>query len=134
MKKIMIVDDEYDQIYTIKEALEDSQEYEVTPANNGNECLEILKKSEEIPDLILLDIMMSDTSGWEVFDRLKGNQLWKDIPIVFLTARTDKVAENAGVILGDDFLEKPVDIEELKKRIDKILDERDQKHHLHESN
>ncbi len=77
---------------------------------------------------------MSDMSGWEVFDRLKGNQLWKDIPIVFLTARTDKVAENAGVILGDDFLEKPVDIEELKKRIDKILDERDQKHHPYESN
>ena len=128
LKKIMIVDDESDQIYTIKEALEDSQEYEVTPANNGDECLELLKKSEEIPDIILLDIMMPNMSGWEVFDRMKSNQSWKDIPIVFLTARTDKIAENAGEILGDAFIEKPVDIEDLKRRIDKILNDRNQKH------
>ena len=128
MKRIMIVDDESDQIYTIKEALEDSQEYKVTPAKNGNECLELLKNSEEVPDLILLDIMMPDMSGWEVFDNLKSNPSWKDIPIVFLTARTDRIAENAGEFLGDDFIEKPVDMEELKRRIDKVIEEHGQKH------
>ena len=127
MKRVMIVDDESDQIYTIKEALEDSQEYEVTPANNGNECLELLKNSKEIPDLILLDIMMPDMSGWEVFDNLKDNPLWKDIPIVFLTGRTDRIAENAGEFLGDDFIEKPVDMEELKQRIAKVIGEHGQK-------
>ena len=95
-------------------------EYEVIPARNGVECFELLKNNE-IPDLILLDIMMPEMSGWQVFDKLKENPAWKDIPIVFLTARTDEMAENAGSFLGDDYIEKPVDAKELKKRIDKVL-------------
>ena len=58
---------------------------------------------------------------WEVFDKLKENTSWKDIPIVFLTARTDEITENAGGFLGDDYIEKPVRTEELKKRIGKVL-------------
>lgn len=58
---------------------------------------------------------------WEVFDKLKENPLWKDIPVVFLTSRTDEIAERAGKILGDDFIEKPAKAEELKNRIDKVL-------------
>ncbi|MCK4348217.1 MAG: response regulator [Thermoplasmatales archaeon] len=122
MKKIMLVDDEEDQVFGIKTALEytGGDEYEVIPARNGAECFELLKNNET-PDLILLDIMMPGMSGWEVFDKLRDNPSWKDIPIVFLTARTDRIAENAGSFLGDDFIEKPVDAEELKNRIDKVL-------------
>jgi CheY-like chemotaxis protein len=123
MKKIMMVDDEEDQIFGIKTALEKKygDEYKVIPANNGAECFELLKNNE-LPDLILLDIMMPEMSGWQVFDKLKENPSWKDIPVVFLTARTDEIAENAGGFLGDDYIEKPVRTEELKKRIDKLLD------------
>ena len=122
MKKIMLVDDEEDQVFGIKTALEytGGDEYEVIPARNGAECFELLKNNE-IPDLILLDIMMPEMSGWQVFDKLKENPSWKDIPIVFLTARTDEIAERAGGFLGDDFIEKPVDAKDLKKRIDKVL-------------
>jgi len=122
MKKIMCVDDEEDQIFGIKTALEHTggDEYEVIPAHSGTECFKLLKNNE-IPDLILLDIMMPEMSGWQVFDKLKENPSWKDIPIVFLTARTDEIAENAGSFLGDDFIEKPVDAKELKNRIDKVL-------------
>ena len=87
---------------------------------NKIDCF-VLLKNNEIPDLILLDIMMPETSGWAVFDKLKENPSWKDIPVVFLTVRTDEIAENAGSFLGDDYIEKPVDAEELKKRIDKVL-------------
>ena len=123
MKKIMLVDDEEDQVFGIKKALEDKygDEYKVIPANNGAECFELLKNNE-LPDLILLDIMMPEMSGWEVFDKLRDNPSWEKIPIVFLTARTDRIAENAGDFLGDDYIEKPVDAEELKKRIDKVLE------------
>ena len=118
----MMVDDEEDQIFGIKIALEDSygDEYEVIPAHNGAECFELLKNNEK-PDLILLDIMMPEMSGWRVFDKLKDNPLWKDIPVIFLTARTDEIAEKAGEFLGEDYIEKPVNAEELKNRIDKIL-------------
>ena len=51
---------------------------------------------------------MLEMSGWQVFDKLKENPLWKDIPVVFLTARTDEIAENTGGFFGDDYIEKPV--------------------------
>ncbi|MEA3457084.1 MAG: response regulator [Candidatus Thermoplasmatota archaeon] len=123
MKKIMLVDDEPDFAFGIKKALEKKygDEYEVIHANNGTECFELLKNNE-VPDLILLDIMMPGMSGWEVFDTLRDNPSWGKIPVVFLTARTDRIAENAGDFLGDDYIEKPVDAEELKKRVDKVLE------------
>ncbi|MCK5342393.1 MAG: response regulator, partial [Candidatus Heimdallarchaeota archaeon] len=75
-------------------------------------------------DIILLDIMMPEMSGWEVYDKLRDNPAWQDIPIVFLTARTDRIAENAGEFLGDDYIEKPVDIKVLQQRIDRIVEKR----------
>lgn len=121
MKKIMIVDDEPDQIFTIKTSIEDVREdFKIISANSGIECIEKLKKNE-IPELILLDIMMPEMSGWEVLNIIRENPAWKDIPIVFLTARTDETAENAGKFLADDYIEKPYDIQELINRIDNVL-------------
>lgn len=122
MKKIMLVDDEEDLIFSIKTALEDKygDELEIIPANSGMKCLELLKNNE-MPDLILLDIMMPGMNGWEAFKKLKDNPSWRHIPILFLTARTDRIAKNAGGFLGDDYIEKPVTPEELKERIDKVL-------------
>jgi len=122
MKKIMLVDDERDQIFGIKTALEESYqgEFNVISAESGAKCIELLE-NETNPDLILLDIMMPEMSGWEVYDKIRDNPKWNSIPIVFLTARTDRIAENAGEFLGDDYIEKPIEVEELKNRIDKVL-------------
>ncbi len=118
----MIVDDEPDQIFTIKTSIEDVREdFKIISANSGIECIEKLKKNE-IPELILLDIMMPEMSGWEVLNIIRENPAWKDIPIVFLTARTDETAENAGKFLADDYIEKPYDIHELINRIDNVLE------------
>ena len=126
MKKIMIVDDEPDQIFGIKTAMEEiySNEYEVISAESGKKCFELLE-NDKVPDLILLDIMMPEMSGWEVYDKLRDNPSWRTIPIVFLTARTDRIAENAGEFLGDDYIEKPIEIEELRNRIEKVLNKTD---------
>lgn len=121
MIKIMIVDDDPAQIFTVEKILEEVEgKYKVISANSGMDCLQLLKNNE-IPDIILLDIMMPEMSGWETLDRLKENKDWRDIPIVFLTARTDKVAENAGRFLGEDYIEKPYEPEDLMRRIDKVL-------------
>ena len=121
MKKIMVVDDDPNQISTVKYVLESSdKQYKVISANSGIQCLQLLANNQ-IPDLILLDIMMPEMSGWEVFNRLKEKSLWKNIPVIFLTARKDKLAENAGGFLGDDYIEKPYNREDLIKRIDNVL-------------
>jgi len=118
-KKIIVVDDNPDIIISIKSGLEVlADDYEIIGVESGEKCLELLEK--DTPDLILLDIMMPEMSGWETFDKLKENASWGKIPVVFLTARTDKVAKNAGGFLGDDYIEKPFEIADLKRRIDEI--------------
>ena len=126
MKRILLVDDEQDQIFVIKIALEDSYqgEFEIIAAENGEKCLNFLKEGKN-PDLILLDIMMPEMSGWEVYDKIRDNPDWRHIPIVFLTARTDRIAENAGEFLGDDFIEKPIEIDQLRKRINSVLEKKE---------
>ena len=95
-------------------------DYKVTCAYNGIECLELLKNNK-IPDLILLDIMMPGMDGWETFKNLQENPVWKNIPVFFLTSRTDAVANNACDLLAADFIQKPYDIKDLKIRINKVL-------------
>ena len=106
MKKIMVVDDEPDQVFTIKKTLEElDHEYEVIGANSGEQCLEFLKNNH-IPDLIILDIMMPGLSGWETYSLIRGNGSWENIPVIFLSARKDTVAKKAGVFYGEDFIER----------------------------
>jgi DNA-binding response OmpR family regulator len=122
MKKIMIVDDEQDQIATFKYVVQSSKSnYEIISVNDGMQCLQLLKNNQ-IPDLILLDIMMPKMSGWEVFKRIKEIPSCKDVPIIFLTARTDVMAKKAGSFLGDDYIEKPFDSQNLLKRINEVLE------------
>ena len=121
-KKIMVVDDDSAVVLIVKSGIESiDKDYEITTATSGKECLELLKNNK-IPDLILLDIMMPEISGWEIYKKLKAHDMWRKIPVVFLTARTDRAARDAGGFLGDDYIEKPFIIPELKDRIDKILE------------
>jgi two-component system response regulator VicR len=122
MKKIMFVDDEKDQIFSIKTGFEQEypNEYEIIGVKSGKKCIEMLEKNVK-PDLILLDIMMPEMDGWEVFDKIKANHSWRKIPIIFLTARSDGLAKSAGSMIADDYIEKPIDIQELKTRIDNVL-------------
>ena len=119
-KKIMIIDDEHDILFSVAQILKLSN-YEVTGVESGRECFEILQQGE-IPDLIILDIMMPVMSGWEVQRKLEGNMDWKEIPIIFLTARTTPTAEEMCRRLGRDYITKPFDVNDLKKRIDKIFE------------
>ena len=120
-QKIMLVDDNTDFTYIVKKRLEKiSEKYEVINANSGKECFELLEHGI-LPDIILLDIMMPDIEGWDVFVKLKEKIEWKEIPVVFLTAKTDSYSKCFGDITADDYIEKPIEIEELKKRIDKVL-------------
>jgi CheY-like chemotaxis protein len=119
-KKIMVVDDESDILLTLGQTLEFSG-YEVMKASNGKECLELLEKDEK-PDLILLDIMMPEMSGWDVFTKIKEKPACKNIPIVFLTAKNDDYSVGFGKFSADDYITKPFEIQYLKEKIQKILE------------
>jgi DNA-binding response OmpR family regulator len=119
-KKIIVVDDNPDVILSVKHGIEEiDKDFQIQGVESGEKCLELLET--EIPDLILLDIMMPGMSGWKTFDKIKENEKWKQIPVVFLTARTDRVAKNAGGFLAEDYIEKPFNIEDLHNRIKSVI-------------
>ncbi len=84
-KKILTCDDEKNIVRLIQVNLE-RQGYEVITAYNGRECLE--KVSLHQPDLIVLDLMMPEMTGFEVLEELKKHPMTADIPVIMLTART----------------------------------------------
>ena len=119
----MIVDDEPDQIFTIKMVIEKfSDNYEVIGAKSGEQCLELLKNNK-IPDLILLDIMMPDMNGWDVAAEIKKNSNWNKIPLVFLTAKTDPFSKTLGGIVSHEYITKPFEKRKLLECIDKYLND-----------
>lgn len=119
--KILLVDDNLDLAYIVKNGLEKiNSNFEVISVNSGKECFKLLNEGN-IPDLILLDIMMPEMNGWDVFARLKEKISWRDIPIVFLTAKTDSYSKGFGKIPSEDYIEKPFKMDELKQRLDKVL-------------
>jgi len=123
VKTILVVDDDPSVAYTVKQGLELDVNYRVISVNSGIKCFELLKQGE-LPDVILLDIMMPGMSGWETLNIIRKNESWRSIPVVFLTARTDNIAKNAGGFLADDYIEKPFKLLELKQRIERILNKK----------
>jgi putative two-component system response regulator len=103
---ILVVDDTPDNLTLMSGLLKDN--YLVKVANSGTRALKIAQ-SETPPDLILLDIMMPEMDGYEVCRRLKADTKTRDIPIIFLTAKTEVIDETLGFELGaSDYITKPI--------------------------
>ncbi len=117
--KILIVDDEMDTLTPLTRSLE-NENYIVIGASNGNEAL--AKARSDIPDLILLDLMMPEMDGYEVCANLKENPLTEKIPVIMVTAK-DAVGDKVkGLDTGaDDYVTKPFNLDELKARIKSVL-------------
>jgi putative two-component system response regulator len=122
VKTILVVDDYTDTVLSVKQVLEDpSGEYRVIGAESGEKCLQILQKETPLPDLILLDIMMPGMSGWDVAARIKQNDQWRDVPIVFLSAKGDDMSIGISHLASEEFIVKPFDIMKLKDCVKRIL-------------
>ena len=118
--KVLIVDDVISNVLLVKMFLT-HEKFQVVTANGGYTCIEQAKK--EHPDVILMDVMMPDISGFDTAVILKKDPETKDIPIVFLTALQTPVDLVCGFQVGaDDFLTKPFDQEELPIRLKKVID------------
>lgn len=113
-KRILVVDDKPNNLSLVTSILR--PEYEVLLANNGERAILIAK--DQVPDLILLDIMMPGISGFEVCTILKQNPVTSDIPVIFLTARNDNDDFEKAYDLGAvDYTTKPINVKELLMRI-----------------
>jgi len=113
--KILIVDDVVSNVLLLKILLT-NEKFQVCTANNGTTCIEMAKK--EHPDLILLDVMMPDISGFDTAVILKKDDETKEIPIIFLTALNTPADLVHGFQVGaNDFLTKPFNKEELVMRV-----------------
>jgi CheY-like chemotaxis protein len=122
VKTILVVDDYNDIVVSVKQVLEDpTGEYRVISADSGEKCLQILQQDASLPDLILLDIMMPGMSGWDVAARIKQNDRWRSVPIVFLTAKDDEMSIGFGHLTSEDYIVKPFDIMKLKDCVKRIL-------------
>ncbi|MFW5746842.1 MAG: response regulator [Nanoarchaeota archaeon] len=120
-EKVLVVDDSDDLRYTVIYGLRAiGSEYEFYEAENGLICLQMLKEGLR-PDLILLDIMMPKMDGWDVAAHLKVDARWRDIPIIFLTAKDDDMSKGMGGITGRDYVVKPFDMEDLDSRVKEAL-------------
>ena len=120
-KKIIVVDDEPDVAFTIEFNLKMfDDEYDIIIVDSGEKCLQLLDTDEK-PDLILLDIMMPGMNGLDVFKKIKETPSHKDISIIFLTAKINQTSEDIDSYPGDDYIEKPYDPDDLRKRVKKLL-------------
>ncbi len=118
-QKIMIVDDEMDTLLPLKRSLE-AEGYVVVEAVNGYEAIE--KSKEELPELIVLDLLLPGIDGFEVCTQLKKDALTEKIPVIMLTAKDEVRDKVEGMELGaDDYVTKPFNLNELKARIRNIL-------------
>jgi len=114
MTRILLVDDEPDILEFLKYNLE-QDEFEVLTSTNGRDAL---KKIAQKPDLIVLDIMMPEMDGFELYQEINTNKDYKQIPIIFLTAKSGETDEIKGLDLGaSDYIQKPISPKKLIARI-----------------
>lgn len=118
-KKIMVVDDEPDTVDLVKLVLE-TEGFEVITAYSGSECIDKLVK--EKPDAVLLDIMMPEMDGWEVFKRIR--EMYDDLPVAMLTVRNQDIDKMLGlhVLKADDYITKPFGRMDLVERVKKLVE------------
>ena len=121
--KILIADDNATNRELLQDVLERFKPWglEILNATNGVEALDLAKK--EKPELILLDIMMPDMSGYEVSKQIKGDPDLTNVYIIMVSAKTQQEDRKQAVLAGaDEYITKPFDIRLVRERVQSILD------------
>mgnify|MGYP001587709160 CR=1 FL=1 len=119
-KRVVCIEDEPEMIDLVRLIL-GRRGFEVVGANGGLEGLALVAR--EKPDLVLLDLMMPDMDGWEVYQRMKSDEALRDIPVVVVTAKAQSIDKVLGLHIAkvDDYITKPFGPQELLESVEKIL-------------
>lgn len=119
-KRLVYIEDESEMIDLVRLIL-GRRGYTVMGANGGREGLDLVRK--ELPDLVLLDLMMPDLDGWDVYHQIKSEELTRDIPVIVITAKAQNIDKVLGLRIAkvEDYIAKPFSPQELLERVDTVL-------------
>ena len=119
-KTILCVEDEPEMIDLIRLILS-RKGYSVKGASGGVEGIRLIKELH--PDLVLLDLMMPDMDGWEVYQQMKADAALRDIPVIVVTAKAQNIDKVLGLHIAkvDDYIAKPFSPKELIDSVDRIF-------------
>lgn len=123
-KLVVCIEDEQEMIDLVQLIL-GRRGFTVEGANGGLEGLEKVQKRK--PDLVLLDLMMPDMDGWEVYQRMKSDEDLREIPVIVITAKAQSIDKVLGLHIAkvDDYITKPFGPQELLESVEKILGQAD---------
>lgn len=122
MKKIVIIDDSEANLFLVKSLFdEDKDRYNVIIESESKNALTILRK--EMPDLLILDLMMPGINGFELLDIIKNDPELKNIPVLIVSAMEEAKAKDKVLSLGAlYYIPKPIDLNEVKNKVNFLLD------------
>jgi len=120
LRKVVCIEDELEMIELVKLIL-DRNKFEVTGAVGGQEGLD--KIIEIKPDLVLLDLMMPEMDGWEVYQKMKASEAMRDIPVIVVTAKAQSIDRVLGLHIArvDDYITKPFGPQELLDSVERVI-------------
>jgi len=121
--RVVYVEDEQEMIDLVRLIL-GRKGYEVIGANGGREGLSLIQS--EIPDLVLLDLMMPDMDGWDVYQQMKADEKTRQIPVIIVTAKAQNIDKVLGLHIAkvEDYIAKPFSPIELIQSVEKILSQK----------
>lgn len=125
-RRVVCIEDEPEMIDLVKLILS-RKGFQVTGAMGGREGLEVIARDN--PDLVLLDLMMPDMDGWEVYQKMKADDAMKGIPVIVVTAKAQSIDKVLGLHIAkvDDYITKPFGPQELLESVEKVLGRQEQR-------
>lgn len=119
-RSILYIEDEQEMIDLVRLIL-NRKGFEVRGATGGQDGLDSIY--HDAPDLVLLDLMMPDMDGWEVYQQMKASEATRDIPVIVITAKAQNIDKVLGIHIAkvDDYISKPFSPQQLIDSIEKVL-------------
>jgi DNA-binding response OmpR family regulator len=120
LKRLVYIEDEPEMIDLVRLIL-NRRGYEVLGASGGYQGLEMIR--QELPDLVLLDLMMPDMDGWDVYQQMKSDELTRYIPVIVVTAKAQSIDKVLGLHIAkvEDYISKPFSPQELMDSVERVL-------------
>jgi two-component system response regulator VicR len=119
-RRVVYIEDEPEMIDLVRLIL-NRRGYEIIGANGGREGLDVVRA--QIPDLVLLDLMMPDMDGWDVYQQMKADEHTQNIPVIVVTAKAQSIDKVLGLHIAkvDDYISKPFSPQELVDSVEKVI-------------
>jgi DNA-binding response OmpR family regulator len=119
-RRVVYIEDEQEMIDLVRLIL-NRRGFEIIGANGGRDGLDIVR--HVLPDLVLLDLMMPDMDGWDVYQQMKADEATQNIPVIVVTAKAQSIDKVLGLHIAkvDDYISKPFSPQELVDSVEKVL-------------